>query len=42
MSLERTVPAWRTLLLIGTLYVSQAIPMGLGFIALPAILRTLG
>ena len=42
MPLERTVPAWRTLLLIGTLYVSQGIPMGLGFIALPAILRTLG
>lgn len=39
---ERPVPAWRTLLLIGTLYVSQGIPMGLGFIALPAILRTLG
>lgn len=39
---ERPAPAWRTLLLIGTLYVSQGIPMGLGFIALPAILRTLG
>lgn len=39
---NRPVPAWRTLLLIGTLYVSQGIPMGLGFIALPAISRTLG
>lgn len=30
------------LLLVATLYVSQGIPMGLGFIALPTILRTLG
>lgn len=39
---QRPISAWRTLTLIGTLYVSQGIPMGLGFIALPAILRTLG
>lgn len=32
----------RVLALIGTLYVSQGIPMGLAFIALPAILRTQG
>lgn len=39
---KQPIAAWRTLSLIGTLYVSQGIPMGLGFIALPAILRTLG
>lgn len=31
-----------TLLVIGLLYVTQGIPMGLGFIAFPAILRQLG
>jgi PAT family beta-lactamase induction signal transducer AmpG len=32
----------RALILLGTLYVAQGIPVGLGFIAFPAILRILG
>lgn len=36
------VPASRVLLVLATLYVAQGIPVGLGFIAFPAILRTLG
>lgn len=37
-----TMRSSRALILLGTLYVAQGIPIGLGFIAFPAILRILG
>ena len=39
---RRPVDSTAILVLLGTLYAAQGIPMGLAFIAFPAILRTLG
>ena len=40
--MSTTPQSGRTLLMLGALYLSQGLPIGLGFVALPVILRTQG